>query len=49
MTVKLVSSETIVEREPPNVVPELPRLRPFDVSVMFDHMLDEDAWRSDLK
>jgi hypothetical protein len=49
MTVKLISSETTVEREPPDVVPELPRLRPFDISVMFDHVLDKDAWRSDLK
>ena len=49
ITVKLISSETMVEREPPNVLPELPRLRPFDISIMFDHMLDEDAWRSDLK
>ena len=49
MLVKLTSSESMVEQEPPEVVPKLPRLRPFDVSVLFDHMLDEDVWCSDLK
>ena len=49
MLVKLTSSDTMVEREPPEVIPELPRLRSFDISVLFDHMLDEGAWRSDLK
>ena len=39
----------MVEREPSEIFPQLPRLRPFDVSVLFDHMLDEDVWRSDLK
>ena len=49
MLVKLTSSESTVEREPPEVIPKLPCLHPFEVSVLFDHMLDEDAWRSDLK
>ena len=49
MLVKLTSSEAMVEREPAEVIPELPRLRPFGISILFDHMLDEDAWRSDLK
>ena len=49
MFVKLTSSEAMVEREPPEVIPELPRLRPFDISILFDHMLGEDVWRSDLK
>ena len=49
MLVKLTSSDAMVEQEPPEVIPELPRLHPFDISVLFDHMLDEDAWRSDLK
>ena len=49
MLVKLTISEAMVEQEPPNIIPKLPRLRPFDVSVMFDHMLDDDAWSSDLK
>ena len=47
--VKLTSSDAMIEREPLEVIPGLPRLRPFDISVLFDHMLDEDAWRSDLK
>ena len=51
MLVKLTSSEAMLEleREPPEVIPELPRLRPFDTSILFDHMLDEDVWRSNLK
>ena len=49
MLVKLTSSDAMVEREPSEVIPELPRLRPFDISVLFNHMLDEGAWRSDLK
>ena len=49
MLVKITSSEAMVEREPPEIIPELPRLHPFDVSVIFDHMLNKDAWRSDLK
>ena len=49
MLVKFTSREAMVEREPSEVIPKLPRLRPFDVSVMFDHMLDEDSWGLDLK
>ena len=49
MLAKLTCSDVMVEREPPNVVPELSRLRPLDVSVMFDPMLDKDAWRFNLK
>ena len=49
MLVKLASNKAMVEREPPEIIPELPQLRPFDVSVMFDYMLDEDAWCLDLK
>ena len=47
--VKLTRSESTVEREPPEVVSELSRGRPLDVSVMCDHILDQAAWRSDLK
>ena len=44
MTVKFTSSETMIERKPPNILQKLSRLRPFDISVMFDHMLlDEDV------
>ena len=49
MLVKLTSSDTMVEQEPPKVILELPRLRPFDISILFDHVLDKDVWRSDLK
>ena len=49
MTVKLCSSEAMVERESLDIIPKLSRLRPFDVSVMFDHMLDKAAWRLELK
>ena len=49
MLVKLTSSDAMVEREPPDGILELSRLRPFDIPVLFDHMLDEDVWRSDLK
>ena len=46
---KLTSSEAMVERESPPAPTELPTLCPFDIAVTFDHMLDEDAWRSNLK
>ena len=49
MLVKLTSSEAMVEQESPEVIPELLRLRSFDISIPFDHMLDEGAWHSDLK
>ena len=39
----------MIERKPPNIVPELPILRPCGGSVMFDQMLDKDKWRFDLK
>ena len=44
MSVKLISSEAMVEQEPPKTASELPRLRPFDVLAIFDHMLDEDKY-----
>ena len=43
MLVKLASSEAMVEQEPTKTASELPRLRPFDVPAMWDHMLDEDT------
>ena len=49
MLAKLTCSDVMVEREPPNAVPKFSRLRPLDVSVMFDPMLDKDAWRFNLK
>ena len=49
--VKFASSEAIVERDRTTQghIPKLSRLRLFDVLVMFDHLLDEDVWRLDLK
>ena len=41
ITFNFTSSETMVKREPLNILPELPRLRPFHVLVIFDHMLDK--------
>ena len=35
MLVKLTSSDAMAEREPQEVIPKLPRLRPFDISVLF--------------
>ena len=43
------NSKVMVEKEPKRVLPKLPLLRPFDVAVMLDHMLDKRAWRTDLK
>ena len=43
VAVKLTSSEAMVERKPQRVVREPSRMRPLDVSVMFDHMLDENT------
>ena len=48
-TVKLISQENMVDKERPRVVTKLPRIRPFDLSILLDHMLDEHAWRCSLK
>ena len=47
--VKMTSSNAMVDKEPEGMVKPLPYLRPFDISVLLDHMLDETAWRSPLK
>ena len=49
MVVKLTSSEAIAEHEYSHVITKLPTLCLFDITVTFNHMLDEDVWRSDLK
>jgi len=46
--VKLISNDACVDKETRRVVKELPNLRPFDLSVTFDPLLDETAWRSSL-
>ena len=45
-TVKLTSSDKNVVMERLGVVKALPQTRPFDISVLFDHMLDERAWKT---
>ena len=46
--VKLTSTPKNVLRERPGVIKAIPNSRPFDLSVLFDHLLDEQAWRTDL-
>ena len=48
-TVKLISGDTMVCKEKPRVIDKIPTIRPFDLAILFDHMLDETAWRSTLK
>jgi hypothetical protein len=48
VTVRLTSSVTLVEKEPESIIGSAPRLRPFDLAVLFDHLLDETAWHSNL-
>ena len=42
---KMIKSTTQVECETHNIVPSLPRLKPFDLSIRLDHSLDPGAWR----
>ena len=45
----LISNENFVNKEPPCLLGELPNLRPFDVSVLFDHILGgELSWHCPL-
>ncbi len=44
--VNLVSSPADVEKEPKRIIPSLPNTRPFDISALFDPLLDETAWRT---
>ena len=46
--VKLISTDACVEKETRRIVKQLPNLRPFDISVLFDPLLDETAWRTPL-
>ena len=46
--VKLISSDTMMDTETPRVLDKVPTLKPFDISILFDHMLDESAWRCSL-
>eukprot|EP00956_Cyclotella_meneghiniana_P037754 scaffold143726_cov74-Cyclotella_meneghiniana.AAC.5 len=42
---KLIHSGTQVEKETPNIVKSLPRLKPFDLSIRLHHLLTQGAWR----
>ena len=43
---KLVDSGTQIETEIHNIIPSLPRLKPFDLSIRLDNSLDSGAWRT---
>jgi hypothetical protein len=44
--VKMFDSPTQMETELHNIVPSLPRLKPFDLSIRLDHSLDTRCWRT---
>jgi hypothetical protein len=44
--VKMIDSPTQVETKVHNIVPSLPRLKPFDLSIRLDHSLDTRCWRT---
>jgi hypothetical protein len=45
--IKMIDSPTQVEMElHNNIVPSLPRLKPFDLSIRLDHSLDTRCWRT---
>jgi hypothetical protein len=43
---QLIDSPTQIETEVHNIVPSLPRLKPFDLSIRLDHSLLSGAWRA---
>lgn len=43
--VNMIDSPTQVEKELHNIVPSLPSLKPFDLSVRLDHSLETGQWR----
>jgi hypothetical protein len=43
--VSMIESPTQVEHEVHNVVPSLPSLKPFDLSIRLDHSLETGQWR----
>ena len=47
-TVKLIDSDGMITRETPRIIPGLQNRRPFDLSINFDHMLNDHAWRCTL-
>lgn len=47
--VKMTSNKTMLDKEPKGLVTPLPNMRPFDISINFNHMLNKTAWRVPLK
>ena len=43
--VQMIDSPTQVEKELHNIVPSLPNLKPFDLSIRLDHSLETGQWR----
>ena len=43
-TVKLISSNTMIDKEYSLITDLIPNLRPFSMSILIDHMLDETTW-----
>ena len=41
----MIKSPTQIEKEPYGIIPALPRLQPFDLSIRLDHSLDSNSWR----
>ena len=46
--VNLIATNASVTTEPTGIVRALPSLRPFDICIHFDHVLDNSAWRTPL-
>ena len=44
--VGMIDTGTQVESEVHNIVPSLPRLQPFDLSIRLDHSLDSGHWKT---
>jgi hypothetical protein len=47
--VGMIDSGTQIECEAHNIVPSLPRLQPFDLSIRLDHSLDTGHWKTPYK
>jgi hypothetical protein len=45
-TAKMIDSPTQIEKELHNIVPSLPQLKPFDLSIRLDHQLDTRCWQT---
>jgi hypothetical protein len=46
--VNLIATNASISTEPTSIIDSLPGLRPFDICVHFDHVLDNSAWRTPL-